>query len=83
MLSLREIGSIRTGTIFSTGSLFGALFAFIILQETFTLVQFLAGLAMTVGVYLFYRKCFGCHKNIESYQVTTEWIECRSFELPR
>lgn len=56
MLSLREIGSIRTGTIFSTGSLFGALFAFIILQETFTLVQLLAGLAMTVGVYLLYRK---------------------------
>lgn len=56
MLSLREIGSMRTGTIFSTGALFGAFFAFIILQETFTIVQFLVGVAMTVGVYLLYRK---------------------------
>ena len=50
MLGLREIGSMRTGMIFSTASLFGAVFAFIILREEFTFVQALAGMAMVFGV---------------------------------
>lgn len=56
MLGLREIGSLRTGVIFSTSSLFGAAFAFIVLREGFTLLQVLAGLLMLVGVYVLYRK---------------------------
>jgi drug/metabolite transporter (DMT)-like permease len=56
MLGLREIGSMRTGMIFSTASLFGAVFAFIILREEFTFVQALAGMAMVFGVYVLYRK---------------------------
>jgi drug/metabolite transporter (DMT)-like permease len=46
----------RTGMIFSTASLFGAVFAFIILREEFTFVQALAGMAMVFGVYVLYRK---------------------------
>jgi len=56
MLGLREIGSLRTGVIFSTSSLFGALFAFLVLREDFTLVQALAGLLLVLGVYVLYRK---------------------------
>jgi len=56
MLGLREIGSIRTGIIFSTSSLFGAIFAFFILGESFTPIQVIAGLAMLLGVYVLYRK---------------------------
>jgi drug/metabolite transporter (DMT)-like permease len=56
MVGLREIGSMRTGMIFSTTSLFGAFFAFIILREEFTFVQAIAGVAMVFGVYVLYRK---------------------------
>jgi len=56
LIALREIGSMRTGVIFSTSSLFGAIFAFIVLRETFTLTQLLAGLTMLSGVYILYRK---------------------------
>jgi drug/metabolite transporter (DMT)-like permease len=56
MLGLREIGSLRTGVIFSTSSLFGALFAFLVLKEQFTVIQALAGLLMILGVYVLYRK---------------------------
>ncbi|MFQ6068557.1 MAG: DMT family transporter [Candidatus Bathyarchaeia archaeon] len=56
LLALREIGSMRTGVIFSTSSLFGAVFAFAILKETFSLTQLLAGLTMLLGVYILYRK---------------------------
>lgn len=56
MLGLREIGSLRTGVIFSTSSLFGAVFAFAVLREGFTVIQVLAGLLMLVGVYVLYRK---------------------------
>jgi drug/metabolite transporter (DMT)-like permease len=56
MLGLREIGSIRTGIIFSTSSLFGALFAFTILRENLTVIQALSGLLMLLGVYILYRK---------------------------
>ena len=56
MVGLREIGSLRTGVIFSTSSLFGAIFAFAILRETFTVIQVLAGLLMMLGVCVLYRK---------------------------
>jgi drug/metabolite transporter (DMT)-like permease len=56
MVGLKEIGSMRTGTIFSTSALFGAIFAFLVLQEEFSLVQVFAGLAMVLGIYVLYRK---------------------------
>jgi drug/metabolite transporter (DMT)-like permease len=55
-VSLREIGSMHTGAIFATSSLFGVVFAFAILGEGFTLIQVLAGLLMVLGVYVLYRK---------------------------
>ena len=56
LFALREIGSMRTGVIFSTSSLFGVVFAFVILREAFTLMQLLAGIATLLGVYILYRK---------------------------
>jgi len=56
LFALREIGAMRTGVIFSTSSLFGAIFAFVILREAFTLIQLLAGLTMLLGVFILYRK---------------------------
>ncbi len=56
LFALREIGSMRTGVVFSTSSLFGATFAFIILRETLTPIQLLGGLTMLLGVYALYRK---------------------------
>src|SRR5512136_73271 len=50
MLGLREIGSFRTGVVFSTSALFGAFFAFVVLREEFTMIQVLAGLLMVLGV---------------------------------
>jgi drug/metabolite transporter (DMT)-like permease len=55
-VGLREIGSMRTGAIFATSSLFGVAFAFAILGEGFTLIQVSAGLLMILGVYFLYRK---------------------------
>ena len=52
LLSLREIGAMKTGIIFSTSSLFGAVFAFAILRESFSLIQLIAGLVMLTGVYV-------------------------------
>lgn len=56
MVGLKEIGSIRTGTIYSTSALFGAVFALIVLKEPLTIVQMLAGLIMVLGVYVLYKK---------------------------
>lgn len=56
LLSLREIGAMKTGIIFSTSSLFGATFAFVTLRESFSLIQLIAGLVMLTGVYVIYRK---------------------------
>jgi drug/metabolite transporter (DMT)-like permease len=56
LFALREIGSMRTGVIFSTSSLFGAIFAFVVLRETFTLIQLLAAIIMLLGVYILYKK---------------------------
>jgi drug/metabolite transporter (DMT)-like permease len=54
LFALRKIGSMRTGVIFSTSSLFGAILAFVILRESFTLIQLVAGLIMLLGVYVLY-----------------------------
>jgi len=56
VFALREIGSMKTGVIYSTSSFFGALLAFMILEEPFTLIQLIAGLIMLFGVYILYKK---------------------------
>jgi len=56
VFALREIGSMKTGVIYSTSSFFGAVLAFVVLREPFTLIQLIAGLAMFAGVYVLYRK---------------------------
>jgi drug/metabolite transporter (DMT)-like permease len=53
--AIRKIGSTRTGSIFPFSSLFGAIFAFIILNEPFTLLQLLFGLLMILGVFIIYK----------------------------
>ncbi len=53
--SIRKIGSTRTGSIFPFSSLFGAIFAFVILNEPFTLTQLSFGLLMLLGVFIIYR----------------------------
>jgi len=56
LLGLREIGAMKTSVIFSTSSLFGAAFAFIMLRENFSFIQLLAGLVMLLGVYILYKR---------------------------
>jgi len=56
LFALREIGSMRTGVVFSVSSLFGAIFAFVVLRETFTPVQLFAASVMLFGVYILYKK---------------------------
>lgn len=55
LFALREMGSMRTGVVFGISSLFGAVFAFIVLREAFTLVQLLAGAVMLLGVYVLFK----------------------------
>src|SRR4030066_2412842 len=55
LFALRKIGSMRTGVIFSLSSLFGALLAFVVLREPFTMIQLIAGLVMILGIYVLYR----------------------------
>jgi drug/metabolite transporter (DMT)-like permease len=55
LFALRKIGSMRTGVIFSSSSLFGAVLAFIVLREPFTFIQLVAGSIMIVGIYVLYR----------------------------
>ena len=52
LFALREIGAMKTGAIFSTSSLIGALFAFLILGESFTAIKAFFGVLMFIGVYL-------------------------------
>lgn len=56
LFALREVGAMKTGVIFSTSSLFGAIFAFLILKEAFTVIQLMAGVIMLLGVYIMYKK---------------------------
>jgi drug/metabolite transporter (DMT)-like permease len=55
LFALRKIGSMRTGVIFSLSSLFGAVLAFVVLRESFTIIQLIAGLIMILGIYVLYR----------------------------
>lgn len=55
LFSLRKIGAMRTGVIFSLSSLFGAVLSFLALRETFSLIQLAAGLVMLLGIYVLYR----------------------------
>ena len=52
LFALQQIGAMRTGVIFSTGSLFGAVFAFFVLHEPISLLQVLAGCLMVSAIYL-------------------------------
>jgi drug/metabolite transporter (DMT)-like permease len=54
LFALRKIGSMRTGVIYSMSSLFGAILAFLILKESFTFIQIVAGIIMLLGVYVLY-----------------------------
>ncbi len=56
LLGLREIGAMKTGVIFSTSSLFGAAFAFLILRENFSLIQLIAGFVMLLGICILYKQ---------------------------
>jgi EamA-like transporter family. len=53
--SLRVIGSTRTGSIFALSSLFGAVTAFMVLNEPLTTFQLLFGFLMLVGVFILYK----------------------------
>ncbi|MEG3224871.1 MAG: EamA family transporter [Methanobacteriales archaeon Met13] len=53
-LAIRIIGATRTGSLFSLSALFGAVFAFLILKEPFTIMQLFFGLLMLSGVLIFY-----------------------------
>jgi drug/metabolite transporter (DMT)-like permease len=53
--SLRVIGSTRTGSIFALSSLFGAVTAFIVLNEPLTLLQLSFGVLMLAGVFVLYK----------------------------
>jgi drug/metabolite transporter (DMT)-like permease len=55
LFALRKIGSMRTGVIFSLSSLFGAVTAFVVLRESFTIIQLVAGSVMILGIYVLYR----------------------------
>ena len=55
LFALRKIGSMRTGVIYATSSLFGAAIAFVVLKESFTVIQLVAGLVMLSGIYVLYR----------------------------
>jgi len=54
-LAIREIGSTRTGSIFSTSSLFGAIIAFFILGEPLKASQLLFGVLMFIGILILYK----------------------------
>lgn len=53
--SIRQIGSTRTGSLFALSSLFGAIFAFTLLKEPFTIMQAFFGLVMLLGVFIIYK----------------------------
>ncbi len=61
--SIRQIGSTRTGSLFALSSLFGAIFAFTLLKEPFTIVQALFGIIMIIGVFIIYKGEKGTNTN--------------------
>ena len=61
--AIRQIGSTRTGSLFALSSLFGAIFAFTLLKEPFTIMQALFGLLMLLGVFIIYKSEKGFNSN--------------------
>jgi drug/metabolite transporter (DMT)-like permease len=55
IVSLADIGAIRAILVFSTTTIFGAVFALVILKEEITLVQLTGGALILAGVYLLQR----------------------------
>lgn len=53
--AIREIGSTRTGSIYALSSLFGAVIAFSVLKEPFTIYQLFFGILMLIGVLILYK----------------------------
>jgi len=56
VFALREIGSMKTGVIYSTSSFFGAMLAFVLLNESFSIVQLISGLVMLLGIFILSKK---------------------------
>jgi drug/metabolite transporter (DMT)-like permease len=54
-LALSRIGAVRTLLVFSTGSLFGTLYAHILLGEPITSVQIIGGAFLFAGIILISR----------------------------
>jgi drug/metabolite transporter (DMT)-like permease len=52
--AIRELGATRVGAIFPLSSLFGAIFAFIILGEPLTIIEMFFGVLMLLGVFILY-----------------------------
>jgi len=53
-IAIREIGASMVGALFPLSSLFGAIFAFIILREPFSIMQGISGIVMLTGVFILY-----------------------------
>jgi drug/metabolite transporter (DMT)-like permease len=53
--AFREIGAIRTILVYSSSTIFGAVFALVFLREQITVVQVVGGILILVGVYAFQR----------------------------
>lgn len=56
IFALREIGAMKTSVIYSSSSLIGAFFAFLILNEPISIVQITSGLVMFIGIYILYKQ---------------------------
>ncbi len=55
LAALRKLGAIRMILVFSTSTIFGAMFALVFLREQITLVQISGGVLMLLGIYFFQR----------------------------
>ncbi|QEF94979.1 DMT family transporter [Methanothermobacter sp. KEPCO-1] len=53
-IAVREIGAAMVGSLFPLSSLFGAIFAFLILNEPFSAMQVVSGIVMLTGVIILY-----------------------------
>ncbi|MGQ0606785.1 MAG: DMT family transporter [Candidatus Nitrosotenuis sp.] len=66
LISLRFIGGVRTILIFSTNSVFGVIFAAIILSETITIVNVVSIVLTFVGVYMLRSRLGAKHESAET-----------------
>jgi drug/metabolite transporter (DMT)-like permease len=51
-IGLKNIGSMRTNAVYSTQAIFGLVFAYLILNESLSLLQISTGALMMIGVYI-------------------------------